>query len=202
MTKTDTDGRTRPAAADRAAEIFLTAAEIIAKKGFDATTMNDIAAAVDLTKAGLYYYAKSKRDLLYMIISLAMDEVEQKVIRICRLIDDPEQRLRTIIRNHIMLVVESGESVTILTEEVDCLSPAHRRKIIKRKRDYLEVVTATLEELRRAGRLRNLDTTVAAHNLFATILGTARWYRRGGKLSPKQIAQEVTEFILGGVISV
>ena len=61
---------------DRAAVIFRTAAEIFQRKGYHATAMGEIADAVDLTKAGLYYYVKGKEDLLFAIMSFAMDRLE------------------------------------------------------------------------------------------------------------------------------
>ncbi|MFC1734632.1 TetR/AcrR family transcriptional regulator [Candidatus Hydrogenedentota bacterium] len=181
-------------------EIGRAAAKIIRKKGFDATSMNDIAKAVGLTKAGLYYYTSSKQELLYKISSFAMDKVEEEVVKPCLEIAEMKKRLRLIINRQIQISVETGGEFTILTNEVNCLLPTHRREIIGRKRDYLNVVRDTLKELKVSGELRNLDITVAALNLFATILGMARWYRHDGKYSPERISEEVTDFILGGLL--
>jgi AcrR family transcriptional regulator len=64
---------------DRADHIYRVAAEIMCQKGYEATSMNDIADAVGLTKAGIYHYIRGKEDLLFEIMSYAMDMVDQDV---------------------------------------------------------------------------------------------------------------------------
>ena len=196
----DKPTKPRTATEDRSAKIFLTAAEIIYKKGFDATSMNDIAKKVNLTKAGLYYYTKGKVDLLYKIMDFAMECVERDIMEPCQDIADPEHRLQQIIRNHLMVIAETGGAITILIEEVEKLSSTQKRKIIDRNRRYLELVRTALRELKQQGRLRDLDVTVAALNMFATILGVARWWDPKGRLSNRRIADEVTNFVLAGLL--
>ena len=58
------------------AQIYITAANIFYEKGFDATSVNNVAAALNLTKAGLYHYIKSKQDLLFGIMTWGMDRLE------------------------------------------------------------------------------------------------------------------------------
>ena len=84
--------------------IYLTAAKLINAKGFDATSMSEIADAVKLTKAGLYYYVKGKKELLFKIMGVAMDLLERYVITPAREVDDPEERLRTIVSHHASLL--------------------------------------------------------------------------------------------------
>lgn len=107
-------------AEDRTAEICLTAARVICEKGYDAASMNDIAAACNLTKAGLYYYTTGKQDLLYRIIDYAMSLVEDNA-RKCSVIINAEERLRMIIHCHIMTVADGGGSIAILSEEMNAL---------------------------------------------------------------------------------
>lgn len=190
----------RSPAEDRAAEVLMTAADLIYRQGFDATSMNDIAEAVKLTKAGLYYYTKGKGDLLYKIITFAMDGVERNIIAPCHDIADPEERLRQIILRHLQTIFVTGGAITILTEEVNKLTPAEKRTIIARKRKYLDLVRDTLHELREEGRLRDIDVTVGALNLFGTILGVARWFDPKGRLSSEQVADETARTILAGLL--
>ena len=196
----DKPAEPRSAAEDRAAEVLMTAADLIHRNGFDATSMNDIAKAVNLTKAGLYYYTKGKDDLLYKIMTFAMDCVERDIITPCREISDPEQRLRGIIRNHVNSILVSGGALTVLTEELNKLPAVHKRKIIGRTRLYLELVRDTLQELKKSSRLRDLDITVAALNLFAAVLGVARWYNPKGRLSSDRVANEIARFVLAGLL--
>lgn len=91
-------------APDRVDTIYRAAAQIICDKGYDATSMNDIAEAVGLTKSGLYHHISGKRNLLFRIMNFGMDSLEEQVILPARAIPDAERRLRAIINNHVTLI--------------------------------------------------------------------------------------------------
>lgn len=185
---------------ERLDEIVKTAALVIHRQGYDATSMNDIADAVKLTKAGLYYYTRGKQDLLYMIVKWAMDLVESEILQPCGKIEDPEERLRAIVRNHLETMLVDGGVVSILTVEVDKLAADHRAEIKERHRIYLHLVRDTLRELKERGRLRPADPMIGALNLFATILGIARWYHPGGHLTQDVVIDEITSYVLGALL--
>ncbi len=109
--------------------------------------MSIIAAAVDLTKAGLYYYIESKEDLLYAIMNYAMERLETEVIEPSRTVADPTERLKSIIARHGRLLTEGNKAITILTDEIEGLKPKHRKQILDRKRVYFDFVR---EHARRA----------------------------------------------------
>jgi AcrR family transcriptional regulator len=77
----------------RMIEVYHKAAHIFQEKGFEATSMSDLAEALQITKAGLYYYIKSKQELLFDIVSHAMDCLEQEVSTPALAEPDPEKRL-------------------------------------------------------------------------------------------------------------
>jgi AcrR family transcriptional regulator len=188
----------------RLSEIYRVAARIICEKGYDATSMSEIADAVGITKAGVYHHVPGKQDLLFAIMSYGLDSLENEVITPARAIDDAEQRLRAIIFNHSRLITDRsmsrGNPVTILIDEAAGLTPAHRRKIDQRKRAYVDLVRGTLKELKEEGKLRNVDVTVAAFSLFGMILWLSRWYHPEGPLSPEQVADEVREIAMAGLL--
>src|SRR5262249_52762717 len=108
---------------DRLGEIYRAAAKIICEKGYDATSMNDIADAVGITKAGIYHHIPGKKDLLFRIMTFGMDSLEEQVIVPAREVADPELRLRTIIVNHVKLITSRSTPqgynfVTIVVDEV------------------------------------------------------------------------------------
>ena len=83
MTRLSSAGKiavSRSSAEDRAQSVLFKAADLFYRQGYDATSMNDIAQAVELTKAGLYYYTKGKEDWLYKIMDFAMDCVERDIV--------------------------------------------------------------------------------------------------------------------------
>ncbi len=187
---------------DRTIDIYTKAAEIFHAQGFDATSMSNIAAAVDLTKAGLYYYIESKEDLLYAIMNYAMEKLETMVIEPSRACEDPEERLKSIIARHARLLTEGdkNKSITILTDEIEGLKPKHRKQILDRKRVYMDFVRDTLEALRAAGKLRDVNSTVATFSLFGTLLWLPRWYRPEGTLNHEQIVQEIISIATCGLL--
>jgi TetR/AcrR family transcriptional regulator, cholesterol catabolism regulator len=189
---------------DRLDGIYRRAAEIICEKGFDATSMNDIAEAVGMTKAGIYHYIPGKKDLLFALMSYALDHLEKNVVSPAREIPDAETRLRFIIRSHVNLITgKNGDQgngfLSILTDELAGLTKLHRRKIIERKREYLNLTRETMEQLKAEGKLQDLDTTVCAFSIFGTVMWLARWYRPGGRLKGAQIADEITKIAVSGM---
>jgi AcrR family transcriptional regulator len=190
---------------DRLDEIYRAAARIICEKGYDATSMNDIAEAVGITKPGLYHHISGKRNLLFGIMNFGMDALEEQVIAPARAITDAEERLRAIIANHVRLITnrstpQGNNPVTIIVDEVAGLTPAQRRKLDQRKRAYVDLIRETLEELKANGELRDLDVTAAAFSLLGMILWLSRWYNPQGRLTPEQVSEEVTKIALGGLL--
>jgi AcrR family transcriptional regulator len=129
---------------DRTGHIYRVAAEIMWRRGYTATSMNEIADAVGLTKAGLYHYIRGKEDMLFKIMSFAMDMVDEDVIGPAQKVADPEERLRVIVERHVKRILEVGGAVTILLEEMSALKPAHQRIIRSRKRAYFDLIRSTL----------------------------------------------------------
>jgi len=180
--------------------IYYKAAKIFLDQGYDATSMDDIAEALQITKAGLYYYIESKEELLYQIISHGLDWLEREVIQPARGLADPEARLRWIIEHHGKGLLKGSRVIPLLTDEVSALSPSHRQQILRRKRAYFDLVRGTLNELRRLGKLRNIDTTAATFGLFGILLWLPRWYRPGGRMSAAQTLDHMMNLYLGGVL--
>jgi AcrR family transcriptional regulator len=190
---------------DRVDIIYRAAARIICEKGYDATSMNAIAEAVGITKSGLYHHISGKRNLLFNIMSFGMDSLEEQVIIPARAVVDAEQRLRTIIVNHVQLITsrstpEGNNPVTILVDEVAGLTAAQRRKIDQRKRTYVDLIRDTLKELAMEGKLREVDVTAAAFSLLGMILWLSRWYNPTGRLTPEQLSKEVMNIAINGML--
>ena len=185
---------------DRAGHIYRAAAEIMCQKGYEATSMNDIADAVGLTKAGVYHYIRGKEDLLFEIMSYGMDMVDEDVIGPAREIADAEGRLRTIVERHVRRILEVGGAVTILLEEMPALTPSHRRTIRSRKRAYFDLIRQTLEQLSAEGKLRNVNPTVATFSLLGMINWITRWFRSDGKLTPPEVVKDSLEVAVNAVL--
>ncbi|HSP17710.1 MAG TPA: TetR/AcrR family transcriptional regulator [Thermoanaerobaculia bacterium] len=183
----------------RASEVYRTAAQIILEKGYDATSVNDIARALGITKAGLYHYIHGKTQLLFDIMQYGLDELEREVAKPATEIKDAEARLRFMIETHARIVTRGQGAVTILVDEARALTPAQNRAIAKRKRAYLDFLRATLQQLRAEGTLRDVNITVAAFGILGTINWLSRWYQSDGALNEKQLAAQIVDIALNGL---
>ena len=184
----------------RRAEICRTAAQIFRERGYDATSVSDIARALGITKAGLYHYFESKEALLFEITAYGLDRVRDDVIVPVRGIRDPEERLRQLVIRHANIATHGRGAVAQLVDEVRALPPGSRKQLEERMRAYFDLVRDTLRELRTAGRLRDVDPTVATFGLIGTSLWLPRWFRQNGRLSQKQVANQIADIALGGLL--
>ena len=184
----------------RASQIYRVAAEIMCQKGYEATSMNDIAEAAGLTKAGIYHYIRGKEDLLFEIMNYAMDVVDERVIAPSREIAGAEERLCSILDRHTRSILEGVGALTIVLEEMTALTPAHRRVITARKRVYFEFIRSTLQALAAEGKLRKINPTTAAFSLLGMILWISRWYRRDGAIKPQDALKDYMEMATNAVL--
>jgi TetR/AcrR family transcriptional regulator, cholesterol catabolism regulator len=178
-----------------------TAAQLFRDRGYDATSVSDVARALGMTKAGLYHHFESKEALLFEIMMYGLDRVRDDVIIPARTIRDPEARLRAMIVSHARIATRGQGAIAHLGDEIRALPPAGRRQIEQRMRVYFDLIRDTLRELKASGRLRNVDPTVATFSLLGMILWLPRWFRQGGRLDQEAVANAIAEFALGGLLA-
>jgi AcrR family transcriptional regulator len=184
----------------RRAAMYRTVAQIFRDRGFDATSVSDVARALGFTKAGLYHHFESKETLLFEIIMFGLDKVRDEVLVPVRAIRDPEERLRQLILRHARIITRGHGAVAHLGDEMRALPPAARKQIEQRMRVYFDLVRDTLGELQAAGRLQSVDRTVATFSLIGMIVWLPRWFRQDGRLTQDQVAEHLAEIALGGLI--
>ena len=185
---------------ERLAEVYRTAAQIILRKGYDATSINDIANALGMTKAGLYHYINGKKELLFDIMNFGLDELDEEVVTPATSIADPSARLRFIIASHARLVTRGQGAITILVDEITALTPAQNRIITRRKREYFNHLRDLLNELKAAGKLNDVDTTEATFSLLGMVNWLSRWFRQDGTLTQEQVAEQIAKIAFNGLI--
>ncbi len=191
---------------ERLRQIYRAAAWLFCEKGYEATSMSDIALRVGITKAGVYHFMQgTKQELLYEIISFGFDLLEASVIQPARAITKAEERMRFIVTSHINLIISGSTSegynpVTIVVEEVSGLSAAQLQTVNQRKRAYVDLIRDTLKELQAEGKLQEVDPTVAAFSILGTILWVARWYLPSGRLTGEKVVEEISKIVFGGIL--
>jgi AcrR family transcriptional regulator len=194
-------------------EILRTAARLFQQQGYDATSMNDVAAALKLSKGGLYHHFQSKDEILFHIMSHAMDITEEQVINVVRRIDASqiditrtdvtEQRLRTLIRLHIQVVLSPEDrEITVMLHENHPLPPALRRKINGRKKDYLHFVEHLIADVqRKRNSLSAVTPRAAALALVGMINWIYQWYKPDGPLTGEALVEQYTDIFFHGAIA-
>ena len=188
-------------------EILRTAARLFQQQGYDGTSMNDVAAALKLSKGGLYHHFQSKDEILFNLMNHAMDITEEQVIAPVKSIANPDDRLRALIRRHIGVVLsERDREITVMLHENHPLTPALRKRINARKKDYVHFVENLIAEVQNArtggsnlgSAKRTVTPRAAAFALLGMINWIYQWYRPDGSLQEESLVQQFTEIFFQG----
>src|SRR6202451_3308008 len=188
-------------------EILPPAARLFQQRGYDATSMNDVAAALKLSKGGLYHHFQSKDEILFEIMNHAMDITEERVLNPVRTIGDADERLRALIRLHIEVVLSPRDrEITVMLHENHPLPPSLRKRINSRKKDYihfLENLMAEVQGKSRSGQQARGKVTprAAAFALLGMINWIYQWYKPEGELQAQNLIPQFTELIFGGIFA-
>lgn len=195
--------RTSPAASsEKLRAILQHAARLIYLKGFDGTSMQDIAEACAMTKAGLYHHIATKEAMLLAIMHYGMDLFEERVLAPVQDIADPLARLKATLANNVRLVThDSTKEVTIILHEHSTLTGEAKRAINARKKQYVQFLERAFEEAIANGQIRKVDPTLASFSFLGTVLWTYKWYRSDGALRPQQLADGIGDLFFHGLIA-
>ena len=194
---------TRETPVDSRQEILRTAARLFQQRGYDATSMNDVAAALKLSKGGLYHHFQSKDEILFEIMNHAMEMTQERVIAPVRSIADPLERLRALIRLHIEVVLSPRDrEITVMLHENHPLPPALRKRINHRKKEYVHFVESLIADVQRTRTAKAAVTPrAAAFALLGMINWIYQWYKPEGELQANSLIPQFTELIFGGILS-
>ncbi len=188
------------AAPTRTAEVYRAAAELMVEKGFGGTSISEIAQAVGMTKAGLYHHISSKQDMLLRILNHAMDELELIVTTPVRLIEDPEERLRQLMRLQIQGLVRHGLVFVVLFSEINHLAPEQQQEIRGRIKEHHALIREALRELAESGRLRSLDVNIATMHIMNAMTGVARWKAQDFASDEEHLIHETVAYTMAALL--
>ena len=188
-----------PGVSHRRAQILEKAAQLFCVKGFDSTSMSDIADEVGITKAGLYYFVESKEHLLYLITDYGLDLLDETVIQPLEEVEEPKKHLEELIRLHVYMILHRPREVTIILHERTALTGVYREKILQRKKQYIDYVRKLLVKLQKRGEARrDVDATAATFFLLGALNWVYQWYKADGRLSEADLTRELTEVFFRG----
>ena len=181
--------------ANRRDELLRAAARLFVEKGFDATTTRDIAEAVGMRSGSPFYHFRSKQDLLKAAMIEGLEAGHQRLQAAVAGIDDPERRLRVMIRSHLGNLLEGDCHAPMLVYESRSLGITARAEIAAVSDRYQQAWQATLEQLAASGKLR-LPAKPTRLLLFGMLNWSRQWYRSNGGLSLDEIAEAAAEMVL------
>jgi AcrR family transcriptional regulator len=180
--------------------IYDIAARVMHERGYESTSMNDIAKAAGLTKAGLYHHIRSKEHLLYTILDYGMDLTQEVVVQPVGQFTDPMERLKQMIERHLRLILqERNHEVTVILHEDKSLKGTMRRKIDLRKKEYIHFVEGLVRDVLKQRRKKDVDPLLAALALLGMINWCYQWYRPGGRITIPKLIKGITEIFMKGI---
>lgn len=188
-----------PSGAPTVDRLLDTAAGLFWEKGFAATTTREIAAALRIQQASLYYHVASKEDLLYQIFVSSLNQFLADVPASVRAVSDAHERIPVLLRMHVLtLLKHQRRNMTMLTE-LRSLSPRHREEVIALRGQYADFVLSSLKEAQAAGSIRtDIPAVYLSLALFNMLNWAARWFREDRDPPPEKIADLLCKLYLEG----
>ncbi len=189
-------------AKQRLREICRTAARVFYEKGYDGASMQDIARAVGLTKAGLYHHVGSKDRLLFEIMNYGMDILDDNVLRRVSHIANPREKLRQTVIGHIDLIVRArDQEITVILHENRSLKGVLRKKINARKRAYIEFLEDLIAQVQeQTGGKPIVSPHIATFALLGMVNWLYQWYHPEGPVKQNEVAQAYADFFFRGLL--
>jgi TetR/AcrR family transcriptional regulator, cholesterol catabolism regulator len=191
-----------PVAQHRLREICRVAARVFYEKGYSGASMQEIAEAVGLTKAGLYHHIGSKDRLLFEIMNYGMDILKESVLDRVAEIQDPRRRLQETIAGHIDLIVRARDrEITVILHENRSLKGAFREKINARKRQYIVFLENLIAEVQKqSSGARLVSSKMAAFALLGMINWLYQWYDVQGPIAESELTGAYADFFFRGLL--
>jgi TetR/AcrR family transcriptional regulator, cholesterol catabolism regulator len=182
--------------------ILRTAARIFAEKGYHPTTMRDISRETQVSLAGLYYYCKSKEELLFLIQDNCFGRVHDRLRERLREATQPVEKLRLVIENHLSFFAANMAEMKVLSHEADSLAGEMRAHVSGKKQQYTRLVRRILAEAQQQNPgAQKIDLTVATYALFGMMNWIYNWYDPRGVVSVTELVENLTRLFLNGFLT-
>jgi AcrR family transcriptional regulator len=190
-------GRT---ARKRDEEVYAAALRLFTEKGYHATSMQDIAAAVGLYKGSLYHYIGGKDELLARVFERGMGSLLAEVEAI---VGDStleaSRQLQLILRAHVAAVTDNREALTVYLHEFRALAGEALDRVRAQRLRYRRLIESVVEHGVRSGEFGATDVAIATLGVLGMCNWIVQWYQPGGRLGPRQIADAFAELLLRGL---
>jgi AcrR family transcriptional regulator len=182
----------------RLAKILLHATSVFYEKGYAAASMRDLSRASGVSLSGLYYYFKSKEELLYLIQKHTFATIVEQLRSRLEDIEDPAERIRLVILNHLEYFLTNQKAMKVLSHEDEVLKNGFGSEIAAIKREYYRICLGLLDDYKRLRRLE-FSSRTAVLSLFGMMNWIYTWYNPRVDADAEALAREMGDIFLQGI---
>jgi TetR/AcrR family transcriptional regulator, cholesterol catabolism regulator len=174
----------------RRQEVVTTAAALFARRGFQATSMDELSDATGLRAGGLYHYIGSKQALLLDVFNQLMEPLLERAAEIEAGDADAETQLRMLVRAWLAHIETHLDHMSVFSQERHAIEHEPEWEQVRASRDAFEAILA-----RRLAAVELTDR-LALFALLGMVNHTATWLKPGGRLTTEQIADGYCNMLL------
>lgn len=187
---------------DKHAEIFSAALKLFQAKGYHGASMQDLADAMGMQKASLYYYIRSKEELLVRVCERGTGAFTQELYEIVLSDLTASEKLRRAMECHLVALCEQLDLFTVFLREQKFLGDTHKKKLRGEGKRHAELLAMILQQGIASGEFRRVNITVTALAILGMCNWLYEWYSPDGALAPREIASMFSELVLSGLSKV
>jgi AcrR family transcriptional regulator len=181
--------------------IIEAAARIFSEKGFHATSMQDIADAVNLQKASLYHHFSSKQEILVEILDHALDLINNRLELVLSQSLSPDEKLRQSMVSYFQTIAENRNLSAVLLLELRSLDPELKARQASRREKFERLWRDLIIEGKQQGVFTNVDPSLTARALLGVMNWSVTWYRSDGPRTAREIADLFADLLLNGLLT-
>ena len=182
-------------ALEKKEEILLSAVTIVNRRGYDGATMEEIAAELQMTKGSLYYYFKSKSDLMYQCHNLVFTQARQELENELVGIFSAEEIIRNMISIHIEFAIEEKETFNMLIEPSQVFSKEQLKTVLQLRKYYSSLFDQAIEKGIASGEFDVKEPIIVRMMILGAMNWIQQWYRLDGRLSKEDLKQHFGDYI-------
>jgi len=181
--------------------VLETAAEVFARRGYAAATVQDVADELGMLKGSIYYYIKSKEDLLFRVLDSVHDDVDAVLRQAIETPDlNPLERLIEYVRNQCTYNLRNLVRISVYYNDLDQLSDERRKEILRRRKVHEDYIVNLVVDGQREGLIDDTrDPRLLAYNVFAVLIWPYRWFAPRRRIKREDVVDSVASFIRGGL---
>jgi AcrR family transcriptional regulator len=182
-------------------EILEASARIISQKGYHATSMQDIAEAVNLQKASLYHHFSSKQEILGALLDRGLDLLTERLEKVISQPLTPEEKLRQAMATYLQTLAEYQNLSVVLLLEHRSLEPGQQSSHVPRRDRFESLWRDLIRDGKNSGAFTCEDPSLAGRAILGVLNWTITWYRTDGPCSASEIADQFAKLFLSGLIA-